>query len=252
MLFRSLRDNGLNEAGFEEAIATLRQSLRPEGNVTEADLAAHGGAELVARYVREGPETARVTYAYGAVDEAMVAEIHAVDSAASVAGVNLLSRSLKKVLRRDVATCLGVGIVIVAILLALDFGSWLLSALALAQLIVGLLWMLGAMSLFNVPLTMINAFAAALLMGVGIDYGIHILHRLAGPDAGTESAVAETGKAVAMAAMTNVVGFGVLLLSNYPGLRGLGKAAMMGSVGCLITSLTLLPALAVLTTRRSR
>ena len=115
--------------------------------------------------------------------------------------------------------------------------------MALTQLLVGLLWMLGAMRAIDIPLTMVNSFAAALLLGVGIDYGIHILHRLRGPDAGSDESVRETGKAVAVAAMTNVVGFGVLLSSNYPGLRGMGASAVMGSIGCMLTALVLLPAL---------
>jgi predicted RND superfamily exporter protein len=58
-----------------------------------------------------------------------------------------------------------------------------------------------------------------------------------------DSGVLQTGKAVAMATMTNVVGFGSLALSNYPGLRSVGIISAVGSLACLLTSLTLLPAL---------
>jgi predicted RND superfamily exporter protein len=246
----ALRENGLREDGFAVGIEALRRTLRPDSLVTEAGLSSNGGEELVARFVRSGAEPARVTYAFGDVDQSIIDEIHAFDAGATVAGVNLLSRSLKKVLRRDVVLCLALGFVIVAVLLALDFGSMRLAGLALAQLVFGLTWMFGAMGAFHVKLTMINSFAAALLLGVGIDYGIHLLHRLAGPDQGGDEAIAETGKAVAMAAMTNVVGFGVLLFSNYPGLKGLGLAAVLGSTGCLLSALTLLPALERITARR--
>ena len=52
----------------------------------------------------------------------------------------------------------------------------------------------------------------------------------------------ETAKAVAMAAMTNVVGFGSLALSSYPGMRSVGIISAVGSVACLLTALTLIPA----------
>ena len=46
-----------------------------------------------------------------------------------------------------------------------------------------------------------------------------------------------------MAALTNVLGFGSLALSNYPGLRSVGIISAVGSVACLLTALMLLPAL---------
>jgi uncharacterized protein len=251
-LRQALRDNGLREEPFAEGIAILRSALRPADLVTEASIAAHGGADLLARFVRPMPDggIARATYAYGVLDPEDQAVLREADPEATIAGVSLLTRSLKRILKKDVATCLALGLAIVAVLLVLDFRSWTLCGLALTQLVVGLLWMLGAMRALSVPLTMINSFAAALLLGVGIDYGIHILHRLRGPDAGDDEAVAETGKAVAMAAMTNVVGFGVLLTSNYPGLRGLGASAVLGSIGCMLTALVLLPALDRVVDRR--
>jgi predicted RND superfamily exporter protein len=239
----ALRENGLREEGFEDGIATLRRILRPESLVTEASIAAKGGADLVARFSRGGEQSIRASYAYGTWNDDIERAVRDADPQVTVAGVKLLTGSLKRILRVDVTKCLVLGLVIVAVLLALDFRSWVLAGMALTQLLVGLLWMLGGLRAFNVPLTMVNSFAAALLLGVGIDYGIHILHRLRGPDAGSDESVAETGKAVAIAALTNVVGFGVLLSSNYPGLRGMGAAAVMGSVGCMLTALVLLPAL---------
>ena len=41
----------------------------------------------------------------------------------------------------------------------------------------------------------------------------------------------------------NVGGFGTLMLGNYPALRSLGTVALFGSITCLFTSLTLVPAL---------
>ena len=40
-----------------------------------------------------------------------------------------------------------------------------------------------------------------------------------------------------------MAGFGTLMLGNYPALTSLGFVALIGSVTCLFTSLTLVPAL---------
>jgi predicted RND superfamily exporter protein len=53
----------------------------------------------------------------------------------------------------------------------------------------------------------------------------------------------ETGKAVVIAAMTNIAAFGTLMLGSYPALRSFGQVAVIGSLTCLFTALTLVPAI---------
>ena len=54
--------------------------------------------------------------------------------------------------------------------------------------------------------------------------------------------MAETAKAIAVAALTTMVGFGSLVLSHYPGLRSVGAAAILGALFTALLSITLLPA----------
>jgi uncharacterized protein len=93
----------------------------------------------------------------------------------------------------------------------------------------------------------INAFVTTMILGVGIDYGIHIIHRISQEGLDNPEGLLETGKAVVMAALTNVAGFGTVGLSNYPGLQSMGLVCVIGSITCLITALTTLPAMMVLT-----
>ena len=53
----------------------------------------------------------------------------------------------------------------------------------------------------------------------------------------------ETGRAVVMAAMTCIVGFGSFALSHYPGLRSIGYASTFGVTLSGLASITLLPAI---------
>jgi len=133
--------------------------------------------------------------------------------------------------------------VLVAALLALDFRSLRLTIYGILQLTVGIVWMLGLMKAFDIRMNFVNAFATTMILGVGIDYGIHLIHRIWEERSLSNSGVLETGKAVVMAALTNIGGFGTVALSNYPGIRTVGLVCMFGTLGCLATSLTLLPAL---------
>ena len=83
-----------------------------------------------------------------------------------------------------------------------------------------------------------------MLIGIGVDYGVHLLHRWQEAD-GATAALGETAKAIAVAALTTMVGFGSLATSHFPGLRSVGAAALLGTAFTALLSLTLLPALLV-------
>jgi predicted RND superfamily exporter protein len=82
-----------------------------------------------------------------------------------------------------------------------------------------------------------------MILGVGIDYSIHLVHRMHETGGRVEGGLLETGKAVVLASLTNIAGFGTLMLGSYPALRSFGLVATLGSLTCLLTSLTLVPAL---------
>jgi uncharacterized membrane protein YdfJ with MMPL/SSD domain len=108
-----------------------------------------------------------------------------------------------------------------------DLGSQRQALLAMAPLAVGLVWMVGAMALLGVHVNFMNIFVMTMIIGIGVDYGIHLLHRWS--EAGADpSALSETAKAIAVAALTSVAGFGSLVLSHFPGLRSVGVAAILG------------------------
>jgi predicted RND superfamily exporter protein len=135
------------------------------------------------------------------------------------------------------------GLVLVFFLLLIDFRSLKLTTIALVQLLAGVVLMLGLMKLAGFAINYVNAFVATMILGVGIDYSIHLVSRMSLNGGVVDDGVLETGKAVVLAALTNVAGFGTLILGNYPALRSLGTVALFGSVTCLFTALTLVPAL---------
>ena len=85
-----------------------------------------------------------------------------------------------------------------------------------------------------------------MIIGIGVDYGIYILHRYYEvkdlPGGSFEEGVRETGKAVAAAAVSTIVGFGSIIFSHYPGLRSTGKVAILGAFFTSMVAVTLLPA----------
>lgn len=131
---------------------------------------------------------------------------------------------------------------IVALLVLIDLRSLRGTVLALVPLVVGITWTVGAMGLLGVDFNPVNVIAVPLLVGIGIDDGVHLYHRIR-HERVLETAVMHSGKAVTLTSLTTGIGFGSLMLSVHPGFFSLGLATTIGIASCLVVSVLLLPAL---------
>jgi uncharacterized protein len=128
----------------------------------------------------------------------------------------------------------------------LMFRGALATVLALVPLIVGSVWTLGLMALFGVQFNMANLLFVPLIIGIGIDNGVHIVHSYRATEkyAGERVPLARsTAKAVTLAALTAIVGFGSLMISSHHGIYSLGLLVSLGVGSVLLASLTTLPSL---------
>jgi predicted RND superfamily exporter protein len=133
--------------------------------------------------------------------------------------------------------------VIILVLLA-DFRSLRHALIALAPLVMGLLLSLGVIGLAGMPLNPANMIALPLILGVGIDNGVHILHDyLLRRGTGPSTISRAIGRGVLVKALTTMIGFGALMVSNHRGLFGLGLLLTLGVGCCMLTALVFLPAL---------
>jgi len=99
----------------------------------------------------------------------------------------------------------------------------------------------------QIDFNFINITISPLLIGIGVDNGIHILHRYAEERAiASEGAIERGGRMTAVAvivtSLTTMLVFGSLLLARTPGLRLLGTSALLGIGFALVFSLLFLPA----------
>jgi len=164
---------------------------------------------------------------------------------AILTGNNVINQTVRREVLEDAWVAGIVGYVVVAILLWIDFRTLRHSLMALAPLTVGILWMVGSMVLLDIQMNFINIFVTTMIIGIGVDYGIYVLHRYLEvrdlSDEEFESGLQETGKAVVAAAASTIVGFGSIALSHYPGLISTGKVATLGALCTSLVAVTLLP-----------
>jgi hypothetical protein len=133
-------------------------------------------------------------------------------------------------------------LVIVLALLWIDFRNWRYALLASLPLALGVLQMFGIMGLLNMPLNPANMIALPLILGIGVDYGVHIIHDYR-EQRGRFHMSPSTAVAVLVDSLTTIVGFGAMMIATHRGLQSLGRILTIGITCCLFTSLVMLPAL---------
>ena len=107
----------------------------------------------------------------------------------------------------------------------------------------GVLLTLGIMGLFGVPLNPANMIAFPLILGVGVDNGVHVLHDyLIRRGEGRSTISYAIGRGVLVKALTTMIGFGTLMISSERGLAGLGLILTLGVGCCMLSALVFLPA----------
>jgi len=149
---------------------------------------------------------------------------------------------MMRTLLREIPRMTGLIFAVVVILVMVDLKSFRGMMLALTPLVVGLIWTLGVMGLFGVPFNVISVIAVPLIVGIGIDDGVHLYHRIR-KERALAPAMTHSGKAIILTSLTTSIGFGSLMLSIHPGFFSLGLVTTLGILSCLVVSLFLLPAL---------
>lgn len=146
------------------------------------------------------------------------------------------------------AALLAAGLVLV--ILTLDFRSLKDAVLSLVPTVVGWLWMAGIMSLTGMRFDVANVVSMPLVLGIGIAFGVHMMHRCREVEhAGEpiehrlETVVRGTGGAIAVAALTTIIGFAGLTVSAHGGMTSFGSLMMVGIGCCLLATVLVLPAL---------
>ncbi|MCI0591230.1 MAG: MMPL family transporter [Gammaproteobacteria bacterium] len=114
----------------------------------------------------------------------------------------------------------------------------------LLPLLLGGVLTAAASVVLNIPFNFANIIALPLLLGIGVDSGIHMVHqyRTAPPKDGVLLATT-SGRAVFFSALTTVVGFANLAFTPHQGMASMGKLLALGITLTLVCTLVVLPAL---------
>ncbi len=171
-----------------------------------------------------------------------VGEVRSVDPAATDAPVVFLeaARAVVRAFQQAFAYALAMTLLILFLLLRRRLDS----LLVLAPLLLGGLLTAAASVTLDIPFNFANVIALPLLLGIGVDSGVHMVHRFRGGlDAGHSLLATSTARGVLFSALTTICSFGNLAFSDHRGTASMGIMLTLGLVFTLFSTLFLLPAL---------
>ncbi len=126
----------------------------------------------------------------------------------------------------------------------IDLRSIRLSVLTLVPVVTSVVTSLGFLTLIGFKMTSLSIMILPLIIGLGLDDGIHVTHRyLENPRAGAIEAATQVGTALTYTTVTTLASFGVLLFSGAYALENLGWVMVVAIPIAWLASLTLLPIL---------
>jgi len=170
-----------------------------------------------------------------------------------IAGSSLTKIQLADMVVSGQIKSLMLAMVVVFVLLALIFRSGRAGFISVLPLSVAILVLFGLMGFFGITLDIATALISSIMIGVGIDYTIHYLWRFkeelakgVGHKEATLKTLTTTGRGIIINALSVIIGFMVLTLSNFAPLRFFGALVVISITTCLICALVLIPSIVVL------
>ena len=149
---------------------------------------------------------------------------------------------LMDIMSKDGKKATYLAIIAVFLVLFLDFRSLKYALVGMVPLVFGAIWMTGFMQILGLQFTMMNILAVPLIIGIGIDDGVHILHRWK-LEKNLDIVYRSTGKAIMLTSLTTMLGFGSLWFATYRGLGSMGIALFIGVGTCFLATLLIIPAI---------
>ena len=132
---------------------------------------------------------------------------------------------------------------VLAIAAVLDFANLRDAAFAMLPPAAGGLMMFGVLALLHVDLNAANLIVLPLVLGIGVDNGVYVVHNYRARGGGRYTMDASTMSAILLTSLTTMIGFGSMMIAAHRGLQSVGLVLSVGVGCCLFVSLITLPAL---------
>ncbi|MBI4610489.1 MAG: MMPL family transporter [Candidatus Rokubacteria bacterium] len=232
---------------FIEKFHTLQRNLRPRP-VTLRDVPAELRRKFIGasgRFLLQIHPKVDIWDRQGATR--FVEELRSVDP--DVTGPPIITYEAIRLMEKAYRQGTAYAFVLVAVLAALMIRRLRETCLALVPLLLGTLWTVGLMYVFDLKFNLANVWGLPLIIGAAAEYGLNVVVRfMEGRAHGGPLLARSTVMAVVFNGLTTIAGFGSLLVAQHQGIWSLGLLLTIGACASLASSLLVLPVLIRLVT----
>lgn len=244
-LTAAARAEGFREDTFAPFRERLPQLLAYDQHLSHEGYVRHGLSDMIGRFIaRTADGWLLASYLFPA-DDGQVPTLQRIvgeGGDATLTGLPLVNRELADRFLPQFLRGLAIGTVVVLVMILAALRNWRLALLSLAPVGMGLVWAAGLLALARVELDLFALFAVATFVGIGVDYGVHLVYRYR--DRGdARRAVAELAPVILVAAGITILGYGTLIASSYPPLRSIGMVSIVAVATLAAASVIVLPAM---------
>jgi len=173
---------------------------------------------------------------------------------AGLTGIPVIENDETAMSVRDSTKCSIIAVVAIAVLLIVAFHGWQFPVLMVVTLLIAITWTFGYLTLAIGHLQVLSVVFTVILLGLGIDFGIHIVSRyelirpqcadgLTGFRTALVDTIQTTGPGIITGAITTSLAFGTTLLTDFKGMAEMGNIAAVGVLLCVVAMFTVLPAM---------
>lgn len=171
----------------------------------------------------------------------------------SITGFAAIDKATFTTIMSDFLLITGVAMSLVLLIVYSQFKTLRLTLIPMAAVMVALIVTMGITGYLGITITVVTMVAAAMILGLGIDFGIHTIHSYGNyrkkmkPKKALEKTVNELFRAQLGASLTTSAGFLALSLGVLPAMANLGLVLAIGILTTFVASTMLLPPLLLLT-----
>ena len=165
-----------------------------------------------------------------------------------LAGQDAVNVEINKLLADEQTRSMIIALLLVLTVLILIFNSISNGFLTVIPVLFVLMWEPGFLVMLDIPLSVVTISIAAIMIGIGIDYGIHITQRIRedteegmSVQEATRNSIEKTGLSLVEAAMTTMAGIASVYFVEIPALQQFGSVIIIMTLSSLLGAVLILP-----------
>lgn len=169
-------------------------------------------------------------------------------------GDTIRFRELGASLGRDTGITTVISFLLVFLIASIAYLKPRIGLVALLPVIIGIIWSVGILGFIDVPFTALSTGLIALVLGIGVDFSIHLVNSIykylnkgKSINYALEQTLDYTGTPILLSSITTFIGFISLIFATLLGIQRLGISLAISILAVFIITITLVPAIISIT-----